>query len=125
MIYYLVILNTYYHNCNYFIHYTQKLYFYLTGIEISQEGNEQYCRLTKADFINLKKQLNMDKNADLRQKLEDSNGLLDLSLAITHQDTGIEGTHKEKTKPSIQLLSRSTANAMGQMFEHKEKQAAW
>ena len=97
----------------------------MTGIEIAQEGSEQYCRLTKADFINLKKQLSMDKNADLRQKLEDGNGLPDLSLAIAPQDVDLEGTHKEQTKPSIQLLSRSTANAMGQLFENKEKQAAW
>ena len=67
----------------------------------------------------------MDKNADLRQKLEDGNGLPDLSLAVAPQDFGIEGTHMEQTMPSLQLLSRSSANAMGQLFEHKEKQAAW
>ena len=97
----------------------------MTGIEITEEGSELYCRLNKADFINLKKQLNMDKNAHLRQKLEDGNGLPDLSLAIAPQDADNEGTYKEQIKPSIQLLSRSTANAMGQLFENKEKQAAW
>ena len=97
----------------------------ISGIEITQESTEQYCRLTKADFVNLNKQLKMDKNADLRQKLEDGNGLPDLSLAVAPQDTGIEGTHMEQTMPSLQLLSRSSANAMGQLFEHKEKQAAW
>ena len=81
--------------------------------------------MTKADFVNLNKQLKMDKNADLRQKLEDGNGLPDLSLAIAPQDGDIEGTHKEQINPSIQLLSRSTANAMGQLFTNKEKQAAW
>ena len=104
---------------------TPKHSFIVSGIEITQEGTEQHCRLTKADFINLNKQLKMDKNTDLRQKLEDGNGLPDLSLAVAPQDTGIEGTHMEQTMPSLQLLSRSTANAMGQLFEYKEKQAAW
>ena len=105
---------------------TPKHSFIVSGIEITQEGTEQHCRLTKADFVNLNKQLKMDKNADLRQKLEDGNGLPDLSLAVAPQDTGIEGTtHMEQAMPSLQLLSRSTANAMGQLFEYKEKQAAW
>ena len=65
------------------------------------------------------------------------NGLPNLSLLTTkHNDANVQKLELEdkdqKTTyrrdmilPSIQLLSRATANALRQLFDQKEKQAAW
>ena len=79
----------------------------------------------KSDFIALQKQLNAEKNGDIRKKLEETNGLPNLRL-IGEDEESVDGlSRRDSTLPSIELLSRPTANALRQLFDHKEKQAAW
>ena len=67
----------------------------------------------------------MEKNSEIRKKLEDSCGLPNLRLVNEEQNQPDPISRRESVLPSIQLLSRSTANAMRQLFDQKEKQAAW
>ena len=79
----------------------------------------------KSDFIALQKQLNAEKNGDVRKKLEGTNGLPNLRLIGESQELLDGPSRRDSTLPSIELLSRPTANALCQLFDHKEKQAAW
>ena len=94
-------------------------------MEIEKEESGKPCRLNKADFVALQKQVNADKNIEIRQKLEETNGLPNLSLITEGNSEQIGPSRRDSILPSIELLSRSTANALRQLFDHKEKQAAW
>ena len=105
-------------------HFLQILTFKI-GIEIEQAGSNRNCRLGRADFISLQKQLNLEKNSEIKKKLEDSSGLPDLNL-LKNGETEIDiMSRQDSISSSIQFLSRSTANAMRQLFDQKEKQASW
>ena len=97
----------------------------VTGIEIEQPGGSKNCRLGKADFVALEKQLNLEKNKEIKRKLEDSCSIPILSLLNEEQSEAYVISRRESVLPSLHLLSRSTANAMRQLFDQKEKQAAW
>ena len=75
--------------------------------------------------MSLQKQLNLEKNSEIRKKLEDSCGLPNLRLLNEDQKEDDTSSRRESVLSSVQLLSRSTANAMRQLFDQKEKQAAW
>ena len=94
-------------------------------MEISNAANEKPCRLSKVDFITLQKQLSSDKNSAVKKKLEETNSLPNLHLISEGKHDIEESSPRDKSLPSIQLLSRATANALRQLFDHKEKQAAW
>ena len=95
------------------------------GIEIEQTGSNRNCRLGRADFVSLQKQLNLEKNAEIKRKLEESGGLPDLSLLNIGETEMDVISRQDSISSSIQFLSRSTANAMRQLFDQKEKQASW
>ena len=73
----------------------------------------------------MQKHINMEKNSEIRKNLEDSCGLPNLRLVNEGQNEQDVINRRDTVLPSIQLLSRSTANAMRQLFDQKEKQAAW
>ena len=122
-----------------YFQFQEQIYWYLlySGVEIDTDGTKIGCKLNRADFISLSKQLNIEKNREIKQKLGDMNGLPNLGLITAkHNDANVQKLELEdkdqKTTyrrdmilPSIQLLSRATANALRQLFDQKEKQAAW
>ena len=99
----------------------------IAGVEIDLDGSGKACKLTKADFNTLSKQLNADKNADIRQALIETNGLpnYDVVAAMSESNDDASLSRRDRAMLSIQLLSRSTANALRKLFSQKEKQAAW
>ena len=95
-------------------------------MEIDQEETSgKPCRLNKADFVALLKQVNADKNIEIKKKLEKTNALPNLWLITESIKEETCLSRRDTIMPSIELLSRSTANVLRQLYDHKEKQAAW